>query len=413
MGKLHRLSAVAVKALKDAGRHADGGNLYLSITPTGARRWVFLYRMEGKPREAGLGSAAEGSPLYLTLAQARTRAAAMRALLAEGLDPLAERKKEEAAAKPLTFGECASSLIASKQAGWRNEKHRQQWTNTLTSYCAPIWGTPVGDVNTEGVLQCLQPIWQTKPETASRVRGRIESVLSAAKVRGLRSGENPAQWRSHLDQLLPRAKKLSRGHHPAMAYPDVPAFLTDLRERRGSASLALEWTVLTAARTGETLGASWAEVDTEARVWSIPGDRMKAGRAHRVPLSEAALAVLERAREVRDHDGDDAFLFPGQRRGRPMSNMSLEMVLRRMAVADTATVHGFRSSFRDWCGDTGIAREVAEVCLAHAVADQTERAYARSDLIERRRPVMEAWARHCAGEAEGKVIPLRAGTRAG
>jgi integrase len=413
MAKLHKLTATEAKNLKTPGRHSDGGNLYLSITPAGARRWVFLFRWQGRPKEVGLGSASEGSRLYLTLAQARTRAAAMRELLADGKDPLAEKQKEQAATKPQTFGECASSLIATKQAGWRNEKHRQQWTNTLTSYCAPIWGTRVADVNTEGVLKCLQPIWQSKPETASRVRGRIEAVLSAAKVLGHRTGENPALWKGNLDQLLPRSKKLSRGHHAAMAYAEVPAFLASLHERRGAAALALEWTILCASRTGEAIGASWGEIDLEARVWSIPAARMKAGRPHRVPLSDAALAVLERAREVRDHDGDDAFLFPGQRRGRPMSNMALEMVLRRMAAADTATVHGFRSSFRDWCGDTGIAREVAEVCLAHAVADATERAYARSDLLERRRSVMEAWGSFCAGEAEGKVVPLRAGTRAG
>ncbi len=408
MGKLHRLTATEVKALKEPGRHADGGNLYVSVSPAGAKRWVFLYRWQGRPKEAGLGSAAEGSQLYVTLAQARTRAAAMRELLAGGKDPLAEKHKEQAATKPQTFGECASSLIASKQAGWRNEKHRQQWTNTLTSYCAPIWGTPVADVNTEGVLKCLQPIWHEKPETASRVRGRIEAVLSAAKVRGLRSGENPAQWRGHLDQLMPRARKLSRGHHAALPYQDVPAFLIDLRQRRGAAALALEWAILTAARTAEVIFGTWGEIDVEARVWSIPGGRMKSGRPHRVPLSDAAIALLERARELRDHDGDGAHLFPGQRRAKPLSGMALEMAMRRMKLADHATPHGFRSSFRDWAGDTGVAREVAELSLAHVVADATERAYARSDMLERRRPVMEAWGAYCGGEAAGNVVQLRA-----
>jgi integrase len=411
MAKLHKLTATEVKNLKTPGRHSDGGNLYLSVGPTGAKRWVFLYRWQGRPKEAGLGSASEGSPLYLTLAQARTRAAAMRALIADGLDPLAEKRKE-APSKPATFGEVAMSLIGGKEGAWKNAKHRQQWETTLRTYAKALWGAPVAGVTTEAVLKCLQPIWGSKPETASRVRGRIEAVLSAAKVRGLRSGENPAQWRGHLDQLLPRAKRLSRGHHAAMVYPAVPAFLTDLRQRRGSAALALEWAILTAARTGEVIGATWAEVDLEAKVWAIPANRMKAGRPHRVPLSDAALSVLERARELRDHDGADAFLFPGQRRGRPMSNMSLEMCLRRMG-RNEITVHGFRSSFRDWCGDTGVAREVAEVCLAHVVADATERAYARSDLMERRRPVMAAWGAFCVGATEVKVIPLRAGTRAG
>ncbi len=409
MGKLHRLTATEVKNLKTPGRHADGGNLYLSITPTGARRWVFLFRMNGKPREAGLGSAAEGSQLYLTLAQARTRAAAMRALLAEGLDPLAERRKEEAVAKPATFGECALSLIEGKQDGWRNAKHAAQWRTPLETYCVPIWSTPVSEVATDSVLKCLSPIWQTKPETASRVRGRIESVLSAAKARGLRSGENPAQWRGHLDQLLPRAKKLSRGHHAALPYQDVPAFLASLRERRGSASLALEFAILTAARTGEVIFGVWAEINTEEKVWAIPAARMKANRAHRVPLSDAALAVLERARELRDHDGDDAYIFPGQRRGHAMSNMGMEMTLRRMG-RNEITVHGFRSSFRDWCGDaTRFPRELAEAALAHAIGDQTEAAYRRGDALEKRRELMAAWARHCAGEAEGNVVPLRRG----
>jgi len=413
MAKLHKLTAVAVKALKEPGRHSDGGNLYLSITKAGARRWVFLYRWQGRPKEAGLGSAAEGSPLFVTLALARTRAAAMREMLAGGNDPLAEKHQEQAATKPATFGDCALSLIEGKQDGWRNAKHAAQWRSTLEAYCKPIWSKPVGAVDTEGVLKCLQPIWQAKPETASRVRGRIEAVLSAAKVRGLRSGENPALWKGHLDQLLPRAKKLSRGHHAAMAYPDVPAFLARLRDRRGAAALALEWTILCASRTGETIGAQWGEIDVEARVWNIAGGRMKAGRPHRVPLSDAALTVLERARDVRDHDGDDAYIFPGQRRGTPMSNMSLEMCLRRMGRTEI-TVHGFRSSFRDWCGDaTRFPRELAEAALAHVVGDQTEAAYRRGDALEKRRELMTAWARHCAGEADGRVIPLRAGTRAG
>ena len=409
MGRLHRLTATAVRNLREPGRHADGGNLYLSITQAGARRWVFLYRMNGKPREAGLGSAAEGSPLYLTLAQARTRASAMRALIADGQDPLAAKRLEEAAAKPQTFGEVALSLIEGKKEGWRNAKHAAQWRSTLETYCKAIWAIPVAEVDTAAVLKCLTPIWGTKPETASRVRGRLESVLSAAKVRGLRSGDNPALWRGHLDQLLPRAKKLSRGHHAALPYQDVPTFLASLRERRGSAGLALEFAILTAARTGEVIGATWAEIDLEAKVWAIPANRMKAGRPHRVPLSDAALAVLERARDIRDTDAPDAFLFPGQRRGRPLSNMALEMTLRRMGIAEGATVHGFRSSFRDWCADAGIAREVAEHCLAHVVASETERAYQRSDMLDRRRPVMAGWAAHCTGQAEGRVVALKRG----
>jgi integrase len=261
---------------------------------------------------------------------------------------------------------------------------------------------PLDEIRTDDVLAALKPIWQTKSETASRLRGRIERVLDAAKARGLRSGENPARWRGHLDHLLPKRQKLTRGHHPALPYLDVPAFVADLRNRETVAALALEFTILNASRTGEVLGAKWDEIDREAAIWTIPRERMKAGREHRVPLTDRGLEILDAVEKVRTGD----YVFPGQRRGKPLSGMAMEMLLRRMKI-EKATVHGFRSSFRDWAGEcTPFPREIAEAALAHTVGDETERAYRRGDALEKRRKLMAAWAAFCEPKEKSNVVPL-------
>jgi integrase len=318
--------------------------------------------------------------------------------VADGRNPVAERKRE---AEP-TFGECADKFLSSMESQWRNEKHRAQWRTTLDEYARPLRSMRVSDIGTDDVLKVLSPIWQDKAETASRLRGRIERVLDYAKVRGWRTGENPALWRGHLKSILPARQKLTRGHHAAMPYRDVPAFMEQLPSKDAMAARALEFLILTAARSGEVLGATWAEMDLEHRVWTVPAARMKAGKEHRVPLSARALAILAALNETRISD----FVFPGQRKDRPLSNMAFEMLMRRMN-ADAFTVHGFRSAFRDWAGDeTHFSRDVAEQALAHRVGDATERAYRRADALDKRRKLMEAWADYCGIVRNGKVIPM-------
>jgi integrase len=287
-------------------------------------------------------------------------------------------------------------------SSWRNAKHRSQWTMTLTVYCGPLRSKPVAEVGIEDVLTVLQPLWTAKPETASRLRGRIERVLDFARARGQRSGENPARWRGHLDALLPKRAKLTRGHHKAMPFDDVPAFMSSLRERDGVAPLALEFAILTAARSGEVLGARWDEINLDAGLWTVPAARMKGSRAHRVPLSERAVEILRQMEQARISE----FVFPGLKHNRPLSGMALEMVLRRMKV--DVTVHGFRSAFRDWAGErTTFPREIAEAALAHLVGDAVERAYRRGDALEKRRRLMDAWARFCEPKESADVITIR------
>jgi integrase len=315
--------------------------------------------------------------------------------VAAGRDPLAVRAKPTS----MTFADAAAALVESMSPSWRNAKHRAQWTMTLTVYCVPIAGLAVSEIATDDVLRVLKPLWLTKPETASRLRGRIERVLDFAKARGMRSGENPARWRGHLDALLPKRQKLTRGHHKAMAFDDVPAFMGKLREREGAAPAALEFAILTAARSGEVLGARWSEMDVDGAVWTVPANRMKGTREHRVPLSSRAVEILKSMSAVRTSE----FVFPGMKPEHPLSVMALEMVLRRMKI--DATVHGFRSSFRDWSGErTAFPREVAEAALAHLVGDEVERAYRRGDALDKRRGLMEAWASFCAGEHGSKVV---------
>ncbi len=286
---------------------------------------------------------------------------------------------------------------------WRNSKHAAQWETTLREYAAPLRRLPATTITTDDVLSVLKPLWNEKPETASRLRGRIERVLDAAKAQGLRTGENPARWRGHLDQLLPKRQQLTRGHHAAMSYGDVPAFIGALQPGQATAALALEFTILTAARRGEVLGARWDEFDLERAVWTVPAHRMKAGREHRVPLSRRAVAILK---DLRQADGKE-FVFVGHKPGKPLSGMTLGKVIRRMKIEDV-TVHGFRSAFRDWAAEcTNFPNEVCEAALAHVIESKTEAAYRRSDLFEKRRKLMEAWASYCAVPKTGKVVPFR------
>jgi integrase len=402
--KIYRLSARRVESLSAEGRHADGGGLYLSISKNGGRRWVFLYRRQGRLREMGLGSIRN-----VPLIKARERAAAARLLLSEGKDPLSERQQTQ---RSLSFADCATRYIASHRAGWRNEKHAAQWSSTLETYADPIMGKrPVSDVDVTHVMQVLEPIWATKTETAGRLRGRIEAVLDWAKAHRYRTGENPARWRGHLDKLLPKRSKVrSVQHHPALPYPEIAAFVAELRERPAISARALEFLILTAARSGEVVGAKWCEIQADARLWIIPGERMKAGKEHRVPLSDRAIAVLEEMRA--SHQSPDDFIFPGGRPGQQLSESGMLALLKRMGRGDL-TAHGFRSTFRDWAAEcTTFSREVAEMALAHRIADDTEAAYRRGDLLEKRRRLMEAWAEFCDTQPEAKVVQLRTGDAA-
>ncbi|WP_020187652.1 integrase arm-type DNA-binding domain-containing protein [Methylopila sp. 73B] len=399
--ELNRLTARTVATIKDAGRYADGGNLHLVVSPSGSKSWLMIYRHGGRQREMGLGPARD-----VTLAEAREKAADARRMLLGGLDPIEERRRQaeevsRAAKRTPTFGEAADELIAAMSPSWRNSKHSAQWGMTLSrvrdaagnltdgGYCVAIRDKPVDEISTADVLEVLKPIWTSKPETASRLRGRIEAVLSAAKAQGLRFGENPALWRGHLDRLLPKRTKLSRGHHAAVPYADMPAFMIRLRAAPGMGARAVEFAILTAARSGEVRGATWSEIDMDARLWRVPPARMKAAAEHVVPLSEAAMAVLEAVQPLKRDSG--SVIFPGPRSGAELSDMSLSAVLRRLKV--DAVPHGFRSAFRDWAGDqTTFPREVAEAALAHTLRDAVERAYRRGTALEKRRELMTVWA---------------------
>ncbi len=390
--------------------YADGAGLYLLVGPTGAKSWIYRFMLNGKAREMGLG------PVHtIGLAEARKRAQEHRRQRLDGIDPLDARKTARAkakleAAKAITFKACAEKYIKAHSAGWRNEKHAAQWTATLTTYAYPkIGALPVAAVDTGLVTQILSPLWAAKPETASRVRGRIESVLDYAGTHGWRSGENPARWRGHLENVLPRRAKVRKvEHHAALPWGQIGAFMVDLAKQEGVAALALRFAILTAARTGEVIGARWSEIDLQAGLWTVPGDRMKAGREHRVPLAETALEVLREAAKQRDGTDEAALVFPGGKPGKGLSNMALLALLRRMK-RDDLTAHGFRSTFRDWAAETGQPADIAEAALAHVVGDKTVVAYQRGDLLERRRKLMHAWATFTGRKAppDGVVVPLR------
>lgn len=392
---INRLTAAAVKNLREPGMHADGRGLYLRIDDAGGRRWVLIFHQNGRRREMGLGGST------VTLADARRAAEEARAIVAGGGDPIAQRKALSTPRAETTFGAMAEALIEDMDAGWRGGRSRQQWTGSLKLHAAKLWSTDVADIDTEAVLKALRPIWSTKHETANRVRGRIERVLDVARVRGLRTGENPARWRGHLEILLNKPDVQVK-HHTALPYADMSAFITALRSRPGTASLALELLIFTAARSGDVLGATWGEFSGD--LWVIPAERHKSKREFRIPLTSQALEVLEKMRPLRRPERGD-WLFPGQKPGRPLSNMAMEKVLHRMSV--DATPHGFRSTFRDWAGDcTPFPRELAEEALSHAVGNAVERAYRRSDALAKRRELMEAWAAYC--ERPSNVIQLRA-----
>ncbi len=395
------LTVAQVRAAKP-GRYGDGGGLFLLVRDSGARFWSFRYVRTGKMREMGLGAAS--GPNMVPLATARAAAKEHWTAFKAGGDPLAKRHADHAAAlveakaealAMKTFGDVVTDYLTAHEGHWRNVKHRQQWRNTLDTYVAPTIGSlPVAEVTTSHVTEILTPIWNVKAETAARVRGRVEAVLDYATAREWRTGDNPARWRGHMAVIMgKRSKANAVKHHAALPYAEVAGFMAELVKRSGLAPIAMQFIILTAARSGEVLGATWREIDLAGMAWTVPGARMKAGREHRVPLSGAALALLQKVAPLRPaKDGEAAYLFPGARPGRPLSNMATDMLLRRMK-RDDITTHGFRSSFRDWCAEqTSYPGEMAEAALAHTVRDKVEAAYRRGDLFERRRAMMEEWA---------------------
>lgn len=387
----NKLTVSQLKAKTTPGRIGDGDGLYLHVAPAGTKSWVFVYVRAGRRFELGLGSFGSGTS-RVTLADARAKADEIRAILGRGGDPRKEIAERRTAAAPKTFGDCADAFLSGKKGTWRNEKHRAQWEMTLgDAYCRRLREKSVAEITTEDVVAVLEPHWRDKHETASRLRGRIERVLDFAKVEGVREGENPARWKGHLEHRLARPeRKLVRGHHAALPYPELPAFMGKLRQQKGTGARALEFTILTAARTGETMGSQWGEFDLGAKVWTIPAERMKAGREHRVPLSAPVLHILKEAAKTRRND----FVFPGARDRRPISNMTMAKALAAAGAGDF-TVHGFRSSFRDWVHEaTTFPGDLAEAALAHVVGDETERAYRRGDALEKRRKLTAAWARY-------------------
>ena len=423
------LTATAIRAAKHPGtgtrptRIGDGDGLYLQVTPAGGKSWLFRYTLGGKAREMGLGSIAltdkDEQAGCISLARARDLARAAKAKLREGVDPINARQQAQreasAAAKAAearghSFAYVAKLYLDAHASGWRNEKHEAQWRMTLKIYAGPhLDKLAVAEVDTRHVEAVLRPIWHDKPETAARVRGRMEAVLDYATVQGWRQGANPARWRGHLDKLFPRRSKVAPvEHHAALPWQDIPPFVALLRKREGVAARALELAILCASRSGEVLGARWSEVDLEAGLWTVPAARMKAGKEHRIPLTPPALAVLRSVLPLKDaaEGEDDPLVFPGQRQGRPLSVMSMAMLLRRMD-RDDLTVHGFRSSFRDWAGETTHhPREVIEHALAHLLKNKAEAAYARGSLFAKRQALMQDWADFC-GKPPAEVVALR------
>lgn len=425
-----RLSARFVDTVTAPGLHADGDGLYLSVSPKGAKRWVLVYFSKAAGNAQGRREMSLGGLSVLSLAEARDAAQQARRDLARGIDPgdarraAAEQARLAAIAAeqaPLrTFGAFAESLLDDLASGFRNAKHTDQWRMSLsverdaagawkqTGYCLTLRDKPIDAIDTEAVLGVLKPLWVALPETGSRVRGRIERVLDAAKARGLRDGENPARWRGHLDALLPKRQKLTRGHHAAMPFADVPALVVKLRQSEGMGAKALEFLILCASRSGEVLGLRWPEIDMAGKVWTVPADRMKAGREHRVPLTDRALEILQPLYDTRT----SVMVFPGARKDAPMSNMTLAKALKTAGAADF-TVHGFRSSFRDWVGEaTNFPDTLAEQALAHVVGDATVRAYRRGDALDKRRALMTAWSNYVGGALGSNVLPMARSKRA-
>ena len=385
MSGIHKLSARKVQTIKKPGRHSDGGGLHLSVSKAGGKAWCYMWVRNSRRREMGLG----GFP-GVTLLMARERAQHARELVANNKDPILERRKLVV----VTFGEAADHLVEALKQDWSSDKHRQQWKRTVQHYCEPIRKIPVGEIETGDVIRVLKPIWTTKEETARRLRSRIERVLDYASAHNWRDGENPARWNGHLKDILPKRDKSKIKNFAAMPYEQLPDFLTKLSLVYTVPALALEFTILTVARTNETLGAKWSEFDFDEGVWTIPAERMKSKQVHRVPLSDTVLGILRKAELYRKLE----YVFPGTKKGKPLSNMSMAMLLRRL-YPEKCTVHGFRSTFRDWCGDqTNFPREIAEAALAHKVGNKVEQAYRRRDAIEKRRELMIAWDFYCGNE---------------
>jgi len=396
---IHKLTARKIKTAKEPQRYGDGGGLYFVVTRTGSKQWVFMWTTNGRRREMGLG----GHP-GVTLAKARQKAQEARELIADGVDPINYRNENVTK----TFGQVADELIATLEVKWNKvkdrdiwkKKNKQQWNRSLFHYCSPIRSIPIKELTTQDIVRVLKPIWNTKHETARKTRARMERVFDFAAAHGWHTGDNPAMWKRYVKDILPRSEGKAPKHFEAMPYEDIPDFIKSLHLKDTIPALALEFTILTAARTGETLGANWFEIDFKASVWSIPAER-NTKQEHNVPLSGRCMEILATLNDTRTSD----FVFPGQRANKPLSNMSMSMILRRMELK--ATVHGFRSAFRDWCGDqTNFAREVAEAALAHKVGNSVEQAYRRRVALDKRRHLMSNWADYCAGIVQNKIVKL-------
>lgn len=411
--KKNALTVKSVQNLKEAGKYLDGSGLYLQITKAGVKSWIYRFDLNKKRREMGLGGVE-----ILTLSEAREACAESRKLLKQGIDPIEHRNAQKAAEdlakeeaklresqneyESITFKQCADEYIGKKEAEWGNAKHRQQWRNTLRDYVHPHVGhIRVGEVDRSAVLECLNPIWTTKTETATRVRQRIESIIDYAKAMDYRTGDNPAAWKGCLEPILPKPSKLKKTeHHKALPYDQISSFISELKGQEGMGALALQFTILTATRTSEVLNAEWSEIDLAKKLWIIPKERMKAGIEHRVALSSQAISLLESVPKLND------YVFAGLKEGKPLSNLAMTMVLRRMERTDI-TVHGFRSTFRDWIAEqTHYPARVAETALAHQLKDGAEKAYQRGDLIKKRFEMMEAWAAYCYSH-KASVVRLR------
>jgi integrase len=402
-----KLTTTKVSNAKLPGLYGDGGGLYLNVGPTGGKSWIFRFMLSGRAREMGLGALHT-----IGLKEARQKALDCRKQLLDGTDPLEARDAERNArrlnaASAITFSECAKKYIAANRAGWRNGKHADQWENTLTAYAYPVIGSlSVSAIDTGHVTKILEPIWTSKTETASRLRGRIEMILDYARTHRWRTGENPARWRGHLENVLPKRSKVAKvEHHAALPWKEIGSFMPKLTAEEGIAAMALRFAILTCARTGETIGARWPEIDLNGKVWTVPAERMKAGREHRVPLSADAVAILREVAKLKSDD--NGYVFPGRKEGQPLSNMAFLALLRRMG-RDDITAHGFRSTFRDWAGETGKPDDIAEAALAHGKGDKVQEAYQRGDLLDRRRRLMDDWAAFCSRpySESGKVVTM-------
>jgi integrase len=403
---LNRLSNFKVERAKQPGMYADGGGLYLRVAEGGSKQWVFRYTVDGRLRDMGMG------PEHtLTLAEARERATQARKLRLDGIDPIEHKRAQRAAAaaeaaKAMTFKECAEGFIKDNEAEWTNPKHRKEWETTLSTYVYPDLGRlSVAAIDTPLVLKVLKPLWERIPETASRVRGRIENILGWATVHHYRAGDNPARWRGHLEHALPARSKVAKvEHHAALPYSEIAGFMAKLRQNTAVGARVVEFIALTAARLSEAIDAEWSEIDLDSRLWTIPASRMKGGREHRVPLSSASIKVLRQMVAIRQSD----YVFPGARKGRPVGENTPARLAKEAAGSDI-TVHGLRSTFRDWAAErTNFPREVAEMALAHAIPNAVEAAYRRGDLFEKRRRLMDSWAEFCGKPSvSSKVVALR------